>query len=146
MAVSSSEPVDDAVDTGISNVVVAEAACALLLSSCSAGCSIFHPSSSRKGILVSIRSSWMSSVVGKGSGVGVGDGTPSRGARRSSARVVGCGSSSIGDARVMDAKNAASPTAAAHGVRGLRLVVVEEAHAKTWASGSWRMGRTSSRA
>lgn len=57
------EAVDEAVETGISSVVVTEPDSALLLNSCSAGCSIVHPSSSRNGIRVSKRSSLITSGV-----------------------------------------------------------------------------------
>lgn len=57
------EAVDEAVEIVISMVLVIEPAVALLLSSCSTGCNIVHPSSSRNGTRVSNRSSLTSSGV-----------------------------------------------------------------------------------
>lgn len=117
---------DDTVEIGISSVVVAEPDAALLLNSCSAGCNSFHPSSSRNGILVSIKSSSMRWVVGSGSGADVGCGVPSRGASRRFVTAVGTGSSSMGDARAMDAKERARPTALMYFVRFPLPVAVED--------------------
>lgn len=133
-------PSDDAVDMGISNVVVTAPESALLLSSCSAGCSIVHPWSSRNGNLVSSMSSSMRSEVGRASGVGVGCGTPSRGANRRLATAVGTGSSSTGDARAIEANETIRHSAVAHCVRDVRLAGVGDA--KTLAEGPERMGRS----
>lgn len=134
-------PSDDVVDMRISTVLVTGPDSALLLSSCSAGCSIVHPWLSRNGNLVSIKSSSIRSVVGRGSGVSVGCGTPSRGASRRSAMAVGTESSSIGDARAMDAKETTRHSAVSHCVRDVRLA--GDGDAKVLGEGSSRRGRSS---
>lgn len=127
---------DDTVGIGISTVAVTEPAEALFLNSCSAGWSNFQPSSSRNGILVSTKSSSMRWVVGSASGAGVGCGMPSRGASRRFATAVGTGSSSIGDARTMDAREKARPTALMYRVRFPQPVAIEDTYDP--AEGPWR--------
>lgn len=128
-----SESPDDEVDIGISSVVVTVPDAALLLSSCSAGCNIFHPSASLKGILVSSKSSWTRSSVGEGSDMGVGCGTPSRGANRAEVTMVGTGSSSM-EAIAVGVKEKTRHSAAVQRIREPNLIGGGEAEVMAYNS------------